>query len=1151
MRNFMYNKKAAATLALCLSLSVGAWGQSQVIHLQRTKAPVSSFLKAIESQTKMSVDFSHNVLNQNRVVNVSGKEMTLASLLDEILQGQALSYKIFDRHIAIVEAGKGQQHVAAADQQATHHVSGRIVDQNGEPIIGASIVEPGTGNRTITDIDGNFSLKTSADNPTLNVSYIGFETRQVKARAGQSLSLKLQENSHALSEVVVVGFGTQRKSNITDAITTVDTKMLSDRPVTNLSQSLQGTVPGLNMSVGGYGGQLGQSMDVSIRGTGTISTGSKASTLVLIDGIEGNMDDVNPNDIESISVLKDAAASSIYGSRAAFGVILITTKSGKADRTNVTYTGNVRYYGPGNLPKPMNSWEFANYFNEGSVNDGGSPIFDDDTLDRIQKYIKGEIRETTIPNSNGNWQFHEKANDNVNWWKTQFKWSWAQEHNVNINGGNTKNRYYISANYLGQDGNLRYGDDKFKRLTTNFKYNATPYDWLEVQVNARYIYKDLDNPLYTDLNGLLYHDISRMWPMMPFKDPNGYYMRNGKLNQLTNGSRSVTSTNDAYFQGQLVFHPAKNWNITANAGLRTVNQFRKQNLNKVYEHNVNGDPLTLAYGSSYATGQTGAMQYWLRSSMVTTNVYTDYSFGIKDHMFKIMAGMNTEKYNNRDVDIQRMDLISEMVPEIGAATGIDKIRDASAYSWATAGFFGRLNYDYKNRYFFTGNIRYDGSSRFLSKDRWGLFGSVSAGWNIAAEKFFKVDERVISLLKPRVSWGTLGNQNTNSYYPFYPLQDITVSGGSWLMDGLKPTVASVPTMVSTSLTWETVRSINVGFDVAMLNNRLAVNFDYYNRKTSNMVGPSGEIASVFGTSLPNSNNTDLHTRGWELAVNWQDNIGKVRYNVGFNLSDARTFIDKYPNASKSLSTYYKGQELGEIWGYVTHGIAKSQEEMDSWIAENNPSWGSGWGEGDIMYEDLNGDHIINTGSNTLADPGDRKVIGNSTPRYNFGVNMGLSWNGFDFSMFWQGVAKRDLWLSGNMFWGLNGGEWQSTGLKEQLDYYRPENTTSVFGANTDAYFPKIYMNSNKNQYVQTRYLRNGAYARLKNIQLGYTFPKMLTNKLCLQKLYVYVSAENLLTIKSLPDSFDPETAYSSYTDSNTGKAYPLQKTVSLGISVSF
>lgn len=1150
MKISMY-KKTTAVLVLCLSMSIGAFGQSQIIHLQQNKATVSKLVKAIEKQTKMSVDFSQETLDLHRTIKISSKSLTLSALLEEMLRGQSLTYKIIDRHIAIVERQAIHNLSNNTLQQTVYQVKGVVVDQTGEPIIGATVVEPGTNNKAITDIDGHFSLNTSSLRVMLNVSYIGYETSQVKAQSGQPLTVRMHENAQALSEVVVVGFGTQRKSNITDAITTVDTKMLADRPVTNLSQSLQGTVPGLNMSVSGLGGQLGQSMGISIRGTGTISTGSKAATLVLIDGIEGNMDDVNPSDIESISILKDAAASSIYGSRAAFGVVLITTKSGRADRTNVSYTSNVRYYGPGNLPDPMDAWEFANYFNEGSVNGGGSPIFNDDTLDRIQKYMRGEIKTSTIPNSNGNWQFHEKANDNVNWWDKQFKWSWAQEHNLNINGGNSKNRYYLSANYLGQDGNLRYGKDKFKRLTTNFKYNAAPYEWLEVQVNARYIYKQLDNPLYTVLNGLLYHDISRMWPMMPFKDPNGYYMRNGKLNQLTNGSRSESSTNDAYFQGQLVFHPLKNWNITANIGLRTVHQFDKQNLNKVYEHNVNGDPLPLGYGSSYATGQTGAMQYWLRSSMVTANLYTDYSFDFNSHKFKLMAGLNTEKFNNRDVDLQRMDLITELVPEIGAATGVDKIRDASAYSWATAGFFGRLNYDYENRYFFTSNIRYDGSSRFLSKDRWGLFGSVSVGWNIAGEKFFKVDDRIISLLKPRISWGTLGNQNTNSYYPFYLLQQITVNGGSWLMNGKKPTVALAPSTVSTSLTWETVRSVNVGFDVSMLRNRLNVNFDYYNRKTSNMVGPAGEIASAFGTKLPNSNNTDLHTRGWEIAMTWQDYIGKVRYNIGLNLSDARTFIDRYPNASKSLTTYYEGQELGEIWGYVTHGIAKSQSEMDAWIKDNKPSWGSGWTEGDIMYEDLDGDHIVNQGANTLANSGDRRIIGNSTPRYRFGVNMGLSWKGFDFSMFWQGVAKRDLWLSGNMFWGLNGGEWQSTGLKEQLDYYRPANTTSVFGPNTDAYFPRVYMNSDKNQYVQTRYLRNGAYARLKNIQLGYSLSKQLVDKAHLQKVYLYVSAENLFTIKSLPKAFDPETAYSNYTDSNTGKTYPLQKTISFGLNVSF
>lgn len=1032
-------------------------------------------------------------------------------------------------------------------------VTGRVIDSDQEPIIGASVIVKGTSNGVITNMDGVFTLKDVPSDGVLGVSYVGYKGAEVSVDLTQSFyTIVLKEDNQLLDEVVVVGFGTQRRANLTEAVATVDTKLLDSRPVTNLGQSLQGTVPGLNLSVGSYGGQLGQTMDVNIRGTGTISTGSTASTLILIDGIEGDMNNLNPDDIESISVLKDAAASSIYGSRAAFGVILITTKKGRIGKASVSYSGNARYYGPLDLPDLMNSWDFANYFNEGSVNGGGNVIFDDDTLNRIQQYMNGEITTTTVANTNGNWQFHEKANANVDWYRTHYKWSWAHEHNVNINGGSENMQYYVSANYLGQDGNLRFGEDSYERINTNAKLNAKAFDWLDVEVNMKYVHTNLDNPLYTDLGGLLYHDIVRMWPMMPFLDPNGHYMRNGKIAQLTSGSRSVTTTDNVYLQGQLVFHPLKGWNIYANAGLRIINGFRKQNLNKVYEYNVDNEPLELAYGSNYTAGQTGAMQRWERANHLTTSLYTDYEFDINDdHQFKVMAGMNTEKYNDRVLNVQRMDLITENVPEIEAATGNDVINDASAYSWATAGFFGRVNYDYKDRYFISANLRYDGSSRFLRKDRWGTFGSFSFGWNMAREEFFSLDESLMSQLKPRLSWGTLGNQNTTSYYPMYLTQSVSTNGGTWLMDGAYSSVASVPGTISSSLTWETVKSLNVGFDLSMFKNRFTANFDYFIRKTLNMVGPASEIASIYGTSMPSSNNTDLRTRGWELALNWRDHIGKVNYNVGFNISDARTFVDRYPNDSQSLSTYYEGQELNEIWGYETHGIAKSQEEMDEWLVNNTPSWGSGWTEGDIMYVDQNGDGIINSGANTLEDHGDLIKLGNSTPRFRFGLNLGFDWNNIDFSMFWQGVAKRDLWLSGAVFWGLVGDEWQSTGLTNHLDYYRPENTTSVFGPNTDAYYPRIYMNSTKNQEVQSRYMQNGAYMRLKNIQIGYTLPKHVLNKIGMEYLRVYVSAENVLTISSLPNGFDPETAYSAYTGNNSGKTYPLQATVSFGVNVTF
>lgn len=298
----------------------------------------------------------------------------------------------------------------------------------------------------------------------------------------------------------------------------------------------------------------------------------------------------------------------------------------------------------------------------------------------------------------------------------------------------------------------------------------------------------------------------------------------------------------------------------------------------------------------------------------------------------------------------------------------------------------------------------------------------------------------------------------------------------------------MPGTISSSLTWETVQSLNIGFDLGMFRNRLNINFDYFIRKTLDMVGPASEVASIYGIGMPASNNTDLRTKGWEVAASWRDRIGQVNYNIGFNMADSRSFVDKYPNESKSLNTYYKDQELGAIWGYVTHGIAKSQSEMDEWTKDNNPSWGSGWGEGDIMFEDLNGDKVINEGANTVDDPGDRKIIGNSTPRFRFGLDLGVEWKGIDFSMFWQGVAKRDLWLDGLMFWGISGGEWQSTGLKEHLDYYRPENTTSVFGPNTNAYFPKMYMSKDMNQKVQTALLAKRRLCPFKKYPTRIYFP---------------------------------------------------------------
>lgn len=1039
--------------------------------------------------------------------------------------------------------------IAASAQ--TMSITGNVVDEKlHEPIIGASVLIKGTTNGEITDFEGNFKLNNVTPGSTLSISYIGYQTQTVKIVSGKTnYRIILNEDSQALDEVVVVGFGTQKKANLTGAVSSVDAKALESRPVTQVGQALQGTVPGLNLSTPEGGGALGQSMSVNIRGTGTIGQGSTASPLILIDGIEGNMNNLNPDDIESISVLKDASSSSIYGSRAAFGVILITTKKGKAGKMTVNYSNNFRYSGPTNLPTPLDSYRFANYFNEASVNQGSGVIFDDETIGRIQDYMAGKITTTTVPNG-ANWQFHEKANDNVNWYKTHFKWAWSQEHNISLNGGTEKLQYYVSGNYLNQNGNLRYGNDNMKRYNLTAKVNTQISKYVEFNLNTKFIRFDLDNPTFME-TGELYQRVAQMWPTMPFKDPNGHYMRNGKIPQLLDGGRSKTHNDNLYLQGQLIVHPIKNWNIYVEGGMRVINENQQTNLNPIYEYLVDGTPQELAFGDAYTPGATFARSMFDNTNFYTTSIYTDYTLNLERHFLKFLVGMNTEEYKYRDLSAQRDNVITPSVPEIGAAIGDDKINSSSVNDWATAGFFGRINYSFADKYLLEVNLRYDGSSRFLRDQRWNLFPSFSFGWNIAHESFFEPITHIINTLKPRVSWGMLGNQNTSSYYPFYLSQGVSANSGGWLMDGKRPTTSWAPGLVSSTLTWEKVYNTNIGVDFGLFNNRLTGYLEYFIRDTKDMVGPPAEIGAALGTSLPNTNNATLSNKGWDLQINWQDRIGQVNYNVGFNLSDNRVHVRKYPNKSMSLSTYYDGMELGEIWGYETEGIAKTQEEMDHWLETHDQSkMGSEWGAGDIMYKDLNGDGVVDNGSNTLNDHGDLKVIGNSNPRFRFGLTLGADWNGFDFQAFFQGVMKRDLWLSGPMFWGADGGEWQSMGLVEHLDYFRPADTESVFGANVDAYYPRPYIGDkgNKNKYTQSRYLQNAAYMRLKNLQIGYTFPKAWTQKAGIERLRIFFSGENLFTISGMADMFDPEANGSNGWSS--GKTYPLSQTYSFGLNVT-
>ena len=662
-------------------------------------------------------------------------------------------------------------------------------------------------------------------------------------------------------------------------------------------------------------------------------------------------------------------------------------------------------------------------------------------------------------------------------------------------------------------------------------------------------------PTFLKLYGdRFFAETTKLHPNMPLYDNNGHYTRNPKLMQLTSGGRSNTQDDTYFTQGSLILTPVKGLTIHGDLAIRTGSYEHLYNVARVYLYDKENNPVPeqwLGGDADLAAGKTWAYSEQQRETMITSSAYADYSLNfLEKHNLKVMVGMNSESYRYNNVWAKRSDVMNDNNPDINTSTGTQS-NGGYRGEWSSLGYFGRLNYDYDGRYLFEFNIRRDGSSRFRADQRWATFPSVSVGWNIARESFWEPLSEWVNTLKPRFSYGSLGNQNTNSYYPTYAIQNVTVgspdAGGRWLIDASsKSNIASAPGLVSSLLTWERVYSYNYGVDFGAFNNRLSGYFNYFIRDTKDMVGPAQEISPIVGASAPSRNNTALRTKGWELQLNWQDRIGEFNYNVAFNLSDSRTHVTEYPNASKSFSgSYWVGKELGEIWGYVTKGMAKTDEEMAAHIAEVDQSQlgggSAGWKAGDIMYADLDGDGKILSGT-SVDDPKDLKVIGNSTPRFRFGLNLGAEFKGFDLSVFFQGVAKRDYWLDGMIFWGINGDEWSSTGYVEHWDFFRPEG--DPLGANTDAYYPRPIRANNQNHYTQTRYLQNAAYIRLKNLQIGYTLPKAWVNKAGLERVRVFFSGDNLWTGTSISKNFDPEALYQN------GMTYPLSRTLSCGINVT-
>lgn len=1136
-------------ITLLIPFLAFAAGPADVVTIDVNNAPVTKVLQQIEKQTSYRFSYKEKDVKSVRNVTARFRKTPVTKVLDEIFKGTGMQYKVLSPKLIAIT--KRSEPAPVKEQvkksAASRRITGRVEDELGEPLPGALVKCVGAENVSVAaDAEGDFTLTVPSGVNKLLVSYIGMQPQTVAA--GDDVTVIMKVANSSLDEVVVVGYGVQKKVNVTGAVSMVDEKTFAARPVGNVSQALQGAIPGLNLSTTTAGGQLNATMSMNVRGTGTIGNGSVADPLILIDGIEGNINTLNPNDIESVSVLKDAAASSIYGARAAFGVVLVTTKSGTKGKINVSYSGDMRFSSATSLPNYTNSLEWAAFFNEAQYNENGGYVFDDITLERMRKFRNGEYTDPTqseyygvVEGVNGHWSRYQTAFADTRWFDVFYRDNAPQtQHNISLSGGNEKVTWLISGSYLYQEGLMRYRPDTNRRFTTNAKIGAKLTDWARVDYNVKWNRTDYEQP--EQMDGLFFHNIARRWPQMPVKDPNGHYTFNTEIQNIVEGGRSKSKGDMFSQQIRFTFNPVKDWNIIVEGANRINHSMNRSWHLPIISWYMDNTPTAPTERSS-ASQSRSHTNYW------SANIFSDYSLSIGKHNGKLLVGMNYEKYSVDGMSGSGYALNSNDKPFISQATEDFRASDSFNHR-ATAGYFARFNYDYDGRYLFEANVRYDGSSRFVGPKRWAWFPSFSLGWNIARERFFEGLTSYVNTLKPRVSWGKLGNTSSAyssfwDWYPFFQQQGVGIENSALIIDGKRQNTASLPGIINNALTWEKVSTINVGLDWGMFNNRLTGEFNWFSRDTKDMIGPAPVLSFVLGADAPRANNCDLRTRGWELEVRWNDRIGNVNYGARFNISDTRTKILNYPYngnfGEQIITSYYNGKNLGEIWGYTTEGIANSDEQMEAWLADNKPNWGSNWRAGDIMYRDLNDDGKVSPGNSTLDDHGDLRVIGNSTPRYRFGINLNAEWKGIDFSVFFQGVMKRDYWFGNEpYFWGASGGMWQSCVFVEHLDYWSPDNQ--------DAYYPLPYFSNTKNKQTQTRYLQDASYIRCKNMQVGYSLPRNLIRRIGMTNCRIYVSVDNLFTCSKMSSVFDPEALSGS---NGAGKLYPLTRTWAAGVSLNF
>ena len=1060
--------------------------------------------------------------------------------------------------------------------QQSKTITGTVVDKEGEPIIGANIIIKGSSTGTITDYDGNFSLNLTND-VVLRISYIGYLEQEIQTAGKQNFEIVLLEDTQTLDELVVVGYGYQKKVNLTGAISQVSSDDIAVGSSANVTSSLQGLMPGLNIQVNS--GDPTAKPDINIRGFNSINGGSP---LVLVDGIEGDMSRVNPNDIENVTVLKDAASAAIYGARGSFGVILITTKTGKSGDIVVNYSNNFSWTTPTTRTDYITDpYEYGKTVDAALYGYNGSSYtrYNDMDWALIKMVSKGEIEP-----------FHELQNDgtnkffyNTNWYDYLFKkWQPSNYHNISVSGGTDKLKTYLSGRVYQRETIQNIVDADMKRY--NLKANVTfkANDWLEISNNIKF-----SNEVDEDYGGFR-NGYGGIWSTTTWYDLFPFLP-----NKIDGIPTDVGRDGSGGQGGAAAMEDANNWRrwVTeefVNTFKVKLNPLKGLEINFDYTNLIDNTSRTYRYNKfEYLTTNRLEMQtvgidrlgeWRWKDKYNVLNLFGTYSFDIAEkHNFKAMLGFNQEEFDRDRIAAQSEDLLIRDLANLALGTEMYAI-EGSALLWALQGYFGRFNYDYEGKYLLEMNARYDGSSRFPTDSRWGFFPSVSAGWQLNREGFWENIEDAVSSMKLRVSYGKLGNQNVG-VNTFQQLMNIGRS--SWLDEGTRLNYAGSPNPLPRVVTWETTKTINFGLDVGFLNNRLLASLDVYNKDVDGMYLPGEPLPAVFGANEPRENYASLRNRGFELSLNYNNsfNVGgsPLRISATASVSNFGGEITKYDNPQGLMSTFWEGQKLGEIWGYHVDGQFQSDEEAAEYQNSfDNPSNSLGkvykyilngvqnseWSKlrgGDLKYIDSNGDGRIDKGNYTLDNHGDLKPIGNAMPSFPFGFNLSASWKNIDLSASGNGIGRQHWYPTGDIFWGPY--------QRPYLSFIRKDLVSNAWTPETpNNTYPQIYrgyasLGSERSMYeMNDYYLTNIGYLRLKNLTLGYTLPSEITEKIFVRKLRVYVTGENLLTWRfgNLTKYVDPEQAGSGINYSSPGEAvgradlrdYPMGKTYSVGVNIT-